>query len=219
MEIEINWNELSDVHPVLAHLPTTMRQLAMRACLDKDESIFRQGDQPDNMFYLLSGEVRLIRRSRAGTEIILQRTRSGFFAEASLEHGCYHCNAVATEPTELLRFPAHAFRDAISKNVLFRNDWISHLTREVRRLRTQCERLSLNSATERIIHYLESEGISGSVVLKQTKKAWAAELGLSHEVLYRTLRRMQEQNLLKDEDGQISLVVQSSTRARKARTA
>jgi len=202
---KIDWELLSVTHAVLTHIPNDMRRSTVKIRLDKDDTLFRMGDFPDTMFYLLSGEIRLMRHSRAGADIILQRTRKGFFAEASLDHGSYHCNAVATEPSEFLQFPAQLFRDALALNDSFRNDWIFHLTREVRRLRTQCERLSLNSASERIIHYIESEGSEGTIVLKQTKKSWAAELGLSHEVLYRTLRRMQDQGTLKVKDAQLFL--------------
>jgi CRP/FNR family transcriptional regulator, dissimilatory nitrate respiration regulator len=37
-----------------------------------------------SVFSVISGEVRLIRRDRNGSEIVLQRSRGGFFAEASL---------------------------------------------------------------------------------------------------------------------------------------
>ncbi len=43
--------------------------------------------------------------------------------------------------------------------------------------------------------YLESEGSDGSVSLTQTRKAWAAELGLSHEALYRTLKKLQADSI------------------------
>jgi hypothetical protein len=51
--------------------------------------------------------------------------------------------------------------------------------------RSQCERLALNSAADRIEHYIESEGRDGRLELKRTRKAWAAELGLTHEALKR----------------------------------
>ncbi|MCB1797687.1 MAG: winged helix-turn-helix domain-containing protein, partial [Gammaproteobacteria bacterium] len=50
----------------------------------------------------------------------------------------------------------------------------------------------LNSAADRILHYMETEGSDGVIILNQTRKSWAAELGLTHEVLYRTLRRLRE---------------------------
>jgi CRP/FNR family transcriptional regulator, dissimilatory nitrate respiration regulator len=193
----VDWAAIRAAHPALAHMPTALRQAAKRTELKQGELVFRAGDAASAVLYLLSGELRLVRRSREGTEIVLQRTRGGFFAEASMESGRYHCDAVAAETGQLLRFPARAYREALAHDATFRNAWISHLAREVRRLRTQCERLSLNGAEERILHYLESEGNNGAVVLTQTKKAWAAELGLSHEALYRALRRMQEQGTIR----------------------
>jgi CRP-like cAMP-binding protein len=192
----IDWAAIRVAHPALAHMPVALRQAAKLAHLKQGDAVFRAGDSASAVIYLLSGELRLVRRSREGTEIVLQRTRGGFFAEASMESGRYHCDAVAAEAGELLRFPARPFREALAHDATFRNAWIAHLAREVRSLRTQCERLSLNSATERILHYLESEGSNGEVVLAQTKKTWAAELGLSHEALYRALRRLQDEKLI-----------------------
>jgi CRP/FNR family transcriptional regulator, dissimilatory nitrate respiration regulator len=58
------------------------------------------------------------------------------------------------------------------------------------RLRAQSERLKLNSAADRIVHYIEIEGSDRKITRHGTKKMWAAELGLSHETLYRTLRQL-----------------------------
>jgi CRP-like cAMP-binding protein len=58
-------------------------------------------------------------------------------------------------------------------------------------LRSQCERLALRGATDRIEHYIEAEGNNGRLELSRTRKAWAAELGLTHEALYRALARLQ----------------------------
>jgi hypothetical protein len=45
----------------------------------------------------------------------------------------------------------------------------------------------LRGVAERIEHYIEAEGNNGRIELRQTKKAWAAELGITHEALYRAL--------------------------------
>ncbi|WP_230646789.1 hypothetical protein [Bradyrhizobium sp. Leaf401] len=56
-----------------------------------------------------------------------------------------------------------------------RDKWIAHLARELRKVRAQAERLSLKTAPERIIHYIESVGEGGVLHLNQSKKDWAAE--------------------------------------------
>jgi CRP-like cAMP-binding protein len=210
----IDWAALRADHPVLAHVPTALRKAATRAVLKQGDPVFRAGDRVTAVLYLLSGELRLVRRSRKGTEIVLQRSRSGFFAEASMDAGRYHCDAVAGETGDLLRFPARLFREALASDAMFRNAWMAHLARELRRLRAQCERLSLKSATDRILHYLESEGSDGVVTLMQTKKTWAAELGLSHEALYRALRRLEEENVIHADHGQITLLQSAGAQGR-----
>jgi CRP-like cAMP-binding protein len=187
----MTWPDLAAEHPELAHIPPALRDAARLRAFAAGETLFRQGERPKAMYCVLDGEVRLLRRSRDGAEIILQRSRGGFFAEASLESKAYHCDAEATAAGRVLAFPMKAFRAALEGDAAFRSAWMALLAREVRRLRARCERLSLNGAEARILHAIESEGTAGTLALAQSRKAWAAELGLTHEALYRALARLQ----------------------------
>lgn len=200
----LNWEELTLSQPTAALIPDPLRALAKLVELATGETLFRIGDPVRQTFLVLSGEARLIRRDRHGGEVILQRSRGGFIAEASLDSRAYHCDAISAEPSSLLLFPASAFRNALEEDAKFRKAWQSLLAREVRKLRAQCERLSLHSAADRIAHYIESEGVDGAVTLAQSRKAWAAELGLTHEALYRALRRMQDDGILAVEGNRIA---------------
>lgn len=200
-----DWPTLAVVHPELAHIPPALREAARLKECAAGEAVFRQGERPKAMLYVLDGEVRLLRRSREGAETVLQRSRGGFFAEASLEAKAYHCDAVAVAASRLLVFPIRAFREALDEDTAFRNAWMALLAREVRKLRARCERLSLHSAAERILHALESEGTAGTLTLMQSRKAWAADLGLTHEALYRSLARLQAEGTLILEGERITL--------------
>ena len=185
-----DWPDLAAAHPELAHIPPALREAVRLTECPARATLFRQGERPKAMYCVLDGEVRLLRRSREGAEVILQRSRGGFFAEASLEAKAYHCDAVAAEDARLLSFPLRSFRQALESDTAFRNAWMALLAREVRRLRARCERLSLHGAEARILHAIESEGAAGMLELAQSRKAWAAELGLTHEALYRALARL-----------------------------
>lgn len=200
------WSAAEKANPSLALIPPQLRARAEPWALEAGRVLFRVGDTVHAVFAVLHGEIRLVRRDRNGSEVVLQRSRGGFFAEASLWSKAYHCDAVAAAGSSLLRFPAQAFRDALNDDAAFRDAWMAHLGREVRKLRTQCERLSLHSATDRILHYLEAEGVEGSVELIQTRKAWAAELGLTHEALYRALRRLRDTGVIKVIGDSISIM-------------
>jgi CRP-like cAMP-binding protein len=193
----LDWKALARAQPVLDSIPATLRDIAQQVALDAGSTIQRLGDPVRSMLLVVSGEVRLIRRGRDGGEVILQRSRGGFIAEASLDSRTYHCDIEATEASAVLSFPATHFRKVLEEDARFRQAWRALLAREVRKLRAQCERLSLHTAGGKVMHYIESEGFNGSVTLNQTRKAWAAELGLTHEALYRTLKRLQDEGTLK----------------------
>lgn len=198
----------------LAAFPVPLRNAAREIRARAEETLFRLGSRPRAMLYVLEGEVRLVRRTAGGADVVLQRATSGFVAEASLESPRYHCDIEAVTESRLLEFPRELFRDALGRDALFRDFWMRRLAAEVRKLRAQCERLSLRSAADRIAHYIEAEGRDGRIELRQTRKAWAAELGLTHEALYRALAGLQRQGrvvAVKD-DGVLVLKVGSRDR-------
>ena len=192
----MDWEALIESQPALAVIPPKLRGLAERRRIETGETLFRLGDPLRGVFCVVAGEIRLVRRARNGMEIVLQRSRGGFFAEASFDTKVYHCDAVVGQPGAVLRFPAQAFRAALATDVMFRNAWMVHLAREILKLRAQCERLGLKSAAQRIVHYIESEGADGIVTLTESRMAWAAELGLTHEALYRALAKLRRERQL-----------------------
>ncbi|GLH76543.1 Crp/Fnr family transcriptional regulator [Bradyrhizobium sp. SSBR45G] len=200
----VDWKSLALESPLLAALPESAQRLTRFLELQRHSTLFRCGDRPRAMFFVLSGEVRLLRRSKSGGEVVLQRTWRGFLAEASLDQPTYHCDAVAAAPTRLLAIPRRLFTDALAVEG-FRNRWIAHLAQELRKVRAHTERLSLKTARERIVHFIETEGEGGVVDLTQSKKDWAAELGLTHEALYRTLAQMAKHGELRVDQSRLTL--------------
>ena len=88
-------------------------------------------------------------------------------------------------------------------HIFFQNDnnvaisWIAQLSTELRRQRANTERLHLNLASERITHYLMTEGNPiGEIEITGTLSELAEILGLSKETLYRTLTKMEKSNKL-----------------------
>lgn len=201
----IDWISLAEQQPLLGDIPDALRNSARLRPFARGETLYRQGERPRFMLYVLAGEVRLLRRTPGGNEMILQRASGGFIAEASLDAQRYHCDVVAADDGRLLTFPCTAFQTALENDPAFNRAWIQLLAGEVRRQRARSERLSLHSAAERILHYLETEGIDGVVTLNQSRKAWAAELGLSHEALYRTLRQLRDSDSIAIDGQRIAL--------------
>jgi CRP-like cAMP-binding protein len=204
----IDWEKLTGEHPALGAIPGVLRDSARIRAFEKGQVLYRRGQSPQVMLCVLGGEIRLVRHAPRGAEIVLQRSHSGFVAEASLDAQTYHCDVVAATDGQLLLFPRASFQAALENEPAFNRAWTQLLAREVRRLRAHSERLSLNSAAARIIHYIEAEGSDGTIMLNQTRKSWAVDLGLTHEVLYRTLRQLRESGDIVVDGERISLRVQ-----------
>jgi CRP/FNR family transcriptional regulator, dissimilatory nitrate respiration regulator len=169
---------------------------ARLATFERGDTLFRVGDRPEDLYFVFDGELVLVRHSRNGQEVVLQRTRSGFFAEASIESRRYHCDGVAKERSRACLLPMEAFRETLASDPSFRAGWIKLLAGEIQRLRTQCERLVLHGVEEKIVHYIESEGSNGAIELDRPLKAWALDLGVTHEALYRALAQMTRSGVL-----------------------
>lgn len=182
--------------------PAVLRASAKRIAYEAGATIFRTGSPTHSVFFVETGAVRLIRYGRAGEEVVLHDARAGeFFAEASLDSARYHCDAVASASSQLLQVPASALKELLDADPEFAKQWVSLLARQLRTVRTRVERLSLKSAAERVRHLLVSEGRGPlcEVVLAGTLKDLARNLGLAHEVLYRTLATMERDGAIERE--------------------
>ena len=193
---QTDWNSLGTVEPILAKVPETLRCHTRIVETTAGDVLYRMGEHPQFILFVLSGDLRLIRRASNGAEIVLQRSSFGFIAEASLESPTYHCDVISAAASRILAFPIGVFNDALDSAPAFNRAWSALLAREIRKLRAQCERLALKKAHERILHYLETEGCNGKVMLDVPRKTWAAELGLTHEALYRALAQLEKANII-----------------------
>jgi CRP-like cAMP-binding protein len=180
---------LKELHELL---PKSLIASCTEAELAKGAGLFKAGDKPERMFYVLSGEVVLERPGLQGACVILQRTRRGFVSEASLNSETYHCHAQVVAHVRLVQIPIRQVRDAIDSDPAFAGRWIGMLNKEVKRLRLQCERLSLSKVQDRLVHLLETEGNDGRFPIGAGIKSLAAELGVTHEALYRCIYAMEK---------------------------
>jgi CRP-like cAMP-binding protein len=181
--------------PARANLPPALRAIGHPVAYSKDGWVFRKGDAVRAVFAVLEGEVRLSRFARDGSETALQRARRGdFFAEAAIDAARYQCNAIASRESTLLAFPVDKVHTLLAADPAFAREWAGLLARQLHSARARLERVALRSASDRVLHYLHTDGKGPrcEVTLAGTLKDLARELALSHENLYRTLARLQQ---------------------------
>jgi CRP-like cAMP-binding protein len=187
--------------PLLVLLPPSLQMQCTSLQCVKNERLFDQGQRPERMFYICNGEAVLQRAGLHGASLVLQRVRQGFISEASLQSDSYHCESVMTASGDLVCIPISAIKQELLTNPEFAMRWVAMLNKELKRLRAQCERLSLKSVKDRLLHLIETEGENGKLALGSGLKSIAAELSVSHEALYRTVAELEKsETLYRDTD-------------------
>ncbi len=171
--------------------------------------MFRSGDKTVGLYEVIKGKIRLVRVDRSGREAVLQAASAGdTLAEASLFSSTYHCDAIATTSTVVRLYPKAVLLAELKRDPKIAQAFAAMLAQQVMMLRTRLERRNIHSARDRVRHFLAVNiGTDGrTVALPGTLKELAADLGLTHEALYRTLARMEADGEIKRTDGFIRLM-------------
>lgn len=188
-------------------LPPAVRSSAIERKLAAGQVLFSVGDRAAGLYEVVSGKVKITRIDSAGRELVIRVARAGdSFAEPSIFSPIYHTSAEAVTLT-ILRFYRKAVLLAeFARNPQFTQSFMAVLARKAADLVTRLERLNIHSARHRVRHYLATGAEAGMIVLPSTVKDLAAELGLTHEALYRTLSSMEADGEIARLNGKIRLV-------------
>jgi len=177
--------------------------------LKAGQTLFRAGTRPAGLYEVVKGKVRLVRLDRSGREAILQVAGPGdLFAEASLFSSAYHCDAIATTDTVVRLYPKSILVAELERDPKLLLAFSAMLAGQVMTLRTRLEQRNIHSARERVRHYLtvNADANGRTVTRRGPLKDIAAELGLTHEALYRTLADMAADGEIERTKGMIRIL-------------
>jgi CRP/FNR family transcriptional regulator, dissimilatory nitrate respiration regulator len=187
-------------------LSAAVRVSAIDRRLATGETLFRSGARTVGLFEVVNGKLRLVRVDRSGREAVLQVASSGeTLAEASLFSSTYHCDAIAATEALVRLYPKEILLNELERDPKFARAFATRLAQQVMALRTRLEQRNIQSARERIRHFLTlNRAADGQTVeLSGTLKELAADLGLTHEALYRTLALMEADHEIRRAEGKI----------------
>jgi CRP/FNR family transcriptional regulator, dissimilatory nitrate respiration regulator len=194
--------------PAKDWLPANVRAAAIDHELKAGEALFRLGSKAIGLYEIVAGRVRLSRVDRSGHEIVLHVAGPGeTLAEASLFSAQYHCDAIANTNAIVRIFPKREVLAAFEQNPKAAQAFTEMLAHQVMSLRTRIEQRNIRSARERVRHFLMLNvgPDRRTVELRGTLKDLAAEIGLTHEVLYRTLAALERSGEIKRKGEKIVL--------------
>lgn len=173
------------------------------------ETLFAAGDETRGFFGVREGRVRLVRFGADGRETTLFMARPGErFAEASLFAERYYCDAIAVSDAVVACYPKAACLAQLSDEASARLDLMADLARQVMTLRARLTLRDIRSARERVLAFLVAEagGDGRTVAFDVPLREIANAIGLTPEVLYRTLARLETEGAIAREPGRIVLI-------------
>jgi len=180
-------------------LPDPVRQRSKLRELEAGEALFHQGDRATAIYAVEQGRLRLIRHTVDQREVVLHTARAGeLFAEAALFSSAYQCDAVAAIASRVRAYPKRDILAAFRGNPALAERFMAVLAHQIHALRARLEERNIRSARERVLHHLAlAAGIDGRTVRVDGRLMdLAAEIGLTHEVLYRTLAALEKEGAI-----------------------
>jgi CRP-like cAMP-binding protein len=173
----------------------------------KGDKIFTQGATVENVYFVTSGRVKLIRENLEGNSLVIHVAYAGeSFAEASLFSNQYHCHGVADCASEVVSFNKKQVLTFLQENPTSMMALINALAGQIRDLRLLSEIKSIYSAKDRIMAFLQSEAKENMFYYTYSLTDLAHKIGLAQETLYRKLATLETENKIIKQDGCIKLI-------------
>ena len=191
--------------PLFASLQATQQKkledIAITKSLEQDGILFMEDDPCSGFFVLMEGAIQLTRCSLTPgshpTLAVVLPVNS--FAEAAMFGGeAFPATATALKPSKVAHFPKERFLRTMREDPELTLAIIHAQAVWLRKLTQKVQQLTTSDSTERLQLWLQEHlPAQGELVLPMTKKALAAQLGMTPETLSRGLRTFQDQGLIK----------------------
>lgn len=171
---------------------------------ERGEIIFHEGEAAAALFVVLAGQVKLVRYSPKGRELLLHLANPGqTFAEAALFAGeTYPATAEVVEPARVWCLARAVLLDLLRSSPELALAMLGSVSMWTRRLASKLELLTQRRVEERLALYLiaragEAELEPGAeIALTQPRNLIAAQCGTGPEVISRTFRRLEDDGIL-----------------------
>ncbi len=179
-----------------------IRHNAWTISLKGKEVLFRQNDAVRRSYFCLSGQLKLFRLTRAGSEKIfmIAHAGEGLCDTISLKsERCRPLNATAITDSEVLSVDSDVVTRVFHRSQRARTQLVDALVRRVDDLIDHVELLSVDKANFRVASFLLNEyqrnGKKSSFRLNSSKKYIASYLSLQPETLSRCLRAFRQDGI------------------------
>lgn len=171
----------------------------------KGESIFREGETPQGVYFIQAGWVKVYTLDENGNEAVLRlASKNEFIGYVSLlKQWRFHASAVAITKAEVHFIPKRVFLELLQSDVKFANLVVQMLCDELTQSEQQIGDLLFKNVRQRLATFLLGlEQASGfdtqhdDYRIRLPKKEIARVLGISPETLSRHLSKLTDKGLI-----------------------
>ncbi len=184
--------------------------------LNQDEILFIQGDPAEHFYWLASGMLKLYRIAPSGDEKVIEIIQPGqTFAEAIMfmdqQQARFPVSAQMIAKGEVWRFNNRQFLDLLGQSVDSCFRMMANMSQRLHQHIKEIDRLTLQTASERVINYLLQELTKlgddhHDLKLNISKQMLAAQLSIKPETLSRTLGRLSREGLICSQGSTIKVI-------------
>ncbi len=189
-------------------LPILFQKAIAYQNLTSGQTLFQYGDEALAVFIVKTGRLRLARHNSEGRIVTFEVVRTGeSLAESALFSEIYNFDAIAEVNSSVAVYPKQILRQILRDRPDLAQEFIKGLVEKNQSLQVRLELQSLRSARERLLQYLCTNVPLGETTLNfdHPFKNIADEIGISPEVLYRTLARLEKEGIIARAKQQITL--------------
>ncbi|MFT5193024.1 MAG: CRP-like cAMP-binding protein [Cellvibrionaceae bacterium] len=189
---------------------TTMAERAKQTNYQAGELIFDEGEPSKGLYWLESGTIKAVKYSQAGKEQILHFIKPG---QTFNEVGAFTtrpnpASVVALEEVKAWCIPREAIKERIYADPGFAQMIIDVLSDRLRHSVMLIEDLSLRPVVSRVARLILDESDDGTLFRPTwyTQYELASRLGTVADVVQRSLRKLEADNLIEVERKQIQIL-------------
>lgn len=192
-------------------LYTTLYQISKVVSKEKKEIFFLEDEEGKNIYFLLSGVVKLSKTNDEGKEAVIHFVKSGeIFAEILLYlKNRYPVTATALEDCEALAIDSKKLFEQIKKQPGFSMKLIGVLAGRIKYFVNMIENLTLADTRKRFLSYLNNIATkqkSDTVKLPVNKGELALLLGSTPETFSRLLKKLAEEGIIEVNGKEIRII-------------
>jgi len=173
----------------------------------KGETIFREGQQSDAVWVVRTGRVHLMKFLADGkvSTTCVMTPGEMFCCLPALDRKLYPADAVAAEDSTVIRIPADAFHQAMSRSPLFTQQTLCIFCDRLRQVEHKsC--MVFEPAEQRLAQVLLALSKKFGQTIPLTRQELAEIVGTTHETTIRTLSRFGKQGLIRSSRGKTTIL-------------